>query len=108
MHVKISGYMKLKVIRDIFGITHKYLIDGVYSYGVDSLGKDFSFVAEEFDIFEENKRLIVFPRCASATGFVKSVENGAEELAEVELKITALLDEFGEFYGDGTLNWTLS
>ncbi|PHF56811.1 phage tail protein, partial [Bacillus thuringiensis] len=95
MNVKISGHMQLKVIRNIFGITNEGLIDGVYSYGIDSLGKDFAFVAEELDIFEENTRLIAFPNCTSATGFVKSVENGAEELAEVELEVTALSDEFG-------------
>ncbi|PFJ19026.1 phage tail protein [Bacillus cereus] len=101
MNIKISGHMKLKVIRDIFGIRNEGLIDGVYSYGIDSLGKDFAFVAEEFDTFEENTRLIAFPNCASATGFIKSVENGAEELAEVELEITALPDEFNEFYYEG-------
>lgn len=101
MNIKISGHMQLKVIREIFGITNKGLIDGVYSYGTNSLGKDFSFVAEEFDTFEENTRLIAFPNCSSATGFIKSVENGAEELAEVELEITALPDEFNEFYYEG-------
>ncbi|HHK5566188.1 TPA: phage tail protein [Bacillus thuringiensis] len=101
MNVKISGHMQLKVIRNIFGITNEGLIDGVYSYGIDSLGKDFAFVAEELDIFEENTRLIAFPNCTSATGFVKSVENGAEELAEVELEVTALSDEFGRFYYEG-------
>lgn len=99
--VKISGHMKLKVIRDIFGISNNGLITDVFAYGTNSIGKDFAFVAEENDIFESNKRLIAFPNCSAATGFVKSVENGAEELAEFELEITALPDQYGKFYYEG-------
>ncbi|WP_242320760.1 phage tail protein [Bacillus cereus group sp. BfR-BA-01354] len=101
MNVTISGHMKLKVLRDIFGITNNGLVDGVYAYGVESIGKDFSFVAQEDDIFEGNKRLIAFPNCTAATGYVKSVENGAEELAEFELEITALPDAYGRMYYEG-------
>lgn len=101
MNVKISGHMQLKVLRGIFGITNEGLIDGVYSYGINSVGKDFSFVAEEFDVFEDNNRLIAFPNCSAATGFVKSIENGADELAEFEAEITALPDAYGEFYYEG-------
>ncbi|HDX9587590.1 TPA: phage tail protein [Bacillus pseudomycoides] len=98
LNVKISGHMKLSVLREIFGIKNDGLIDNVYSYGIDSSGKDFVFVAEELDDFEEVSRLIAFPKCSSASGFVKSVENGAEELAETEIEITALPDEFGKLY----------
>lgn len=99
--VKISGHMQLKVLRNIFGITNDGLITDVFGYGVDSKGKDFAFVAEEYDAFEENTRLIAFPNCAAATGFVKSIENGADELAEFELEITALPDQYGKFYYEG-------
>lgn len=101
LNVTISGHMQLKVAREIFGLKNEGLIDGVYSYGIESLGKDFSFVAEEYDTFEDNDRLIAFPNCSSATGFVKNIENGAEELAPFELTITALPDAFGEFYYEG-------
>lgn len=99
--VTISGHMELKVAREIFGLKNDGLIDDVYSYGIESVGKDFAFVAEEYDTFEENTRLIAFPNCSSATGFVKNIENGAEELAEFELEITALPDSYGEFYYEG-------
>ncbi|MHB0803743.1 phage tail protein, partial [Bacillus thuringiensis] len=46
-------------------------------------------------------RLIAFPNCSAATGFVKSIENGADELAEFEVEITALPDAYGEFYYEG-------
>ncbi|PFR53910.1 phage tail protein, partial [Bacillus cereus] len=88
----------LKVLRDIFGITNKNLKEGVFSYGVDSIGKDFAFVAEEVDTFEDVSRYIAFPNCTSATGFIKSITNGEEELAETELEITCLADEFDQFY----------
>lgn len=98
MNITISAHLKLKVLRDIFGMTNKDLKEGVFSYGTDSIGKDFTFVAEEVDDFEEAVRLIAFPNCTSATGFIKSVENGAEEIAETELEITALADEYKQFY----------
>ncbi|MGR5901145.1 phage tail protein [Bacillus cereus] len=99
--VKISGHMELKAARKMFGLKNEGLIDGVYSYGVESVGEDFSFVAEEYDTFEDNNRLIAFPNCSAATGFVKSIENGADELAEFEVEITALPDTYGEFYYEG-------
>ena len=99
--VKISGHMELKVARKIFGLKNEGLIDNVYSYGIESVGEDFSFVAEEYDTFEDNNRLIAFPNCSAATGFVKSIENGADELAEFEVEITALPDAYGEFYYEG-------
>lgn len=99
--VKISGHMDLKVARKIFGLKNEGLINDVYSYGMKSVGEDFSFVAEEYDTFEDNNRLIAFPNCSAATGFVKSIENGADELAEFEVEITALPDAYGEFYYEG-------
>ncbi|MBR9689171.1 phage tail protein [Bacillus cereus] len=99
--VKISGHMELKAARKMFGLKNEGLIDDVYSYGIESVGEDFSFVAEEYDTFEDNNRLIAFPNCSAATGFVKSIENGADELAEFEVEITALPDAYGEFYYEG-------
>ncbi|BAR81509.1 major tail protein b [Bacillus thuringiensis serovar tolworthi] len=98
VNVKVSAHLQVKVLREIFGITNKNLKEGVFSYGVDSLGKDFTFVAREVDIFDEVSRLIAFPNCTSASGFIKSVESGAEEVAETELEITCLPDEFNQFY----------
>ncbi|MGR5964225.1 hypothetical protein ACT7DB_07755 [Bacillus cereus] len=94
----MSAHLQVKVLREIFGITNKNLKEGVFSYGVDSLGKDFTFVAREVDIFDEVSRLIAFPNCTSASGFIKSVESGAGEVAETELEITCLPDEFNQFY----------
>ncbi|MDA2567523.1 phage tail protein, partial [Bacillus cereus] len=98
MNVTISAHLQLKVLREIFGVTNKNLKEGVFSYGVDSIGKDFTFVAEEVDTFEDVSRYIAFPNCASATGFIKSIASGEEEVAETELEITCLVDEFGRFY----------
>lgn len=101
MTITLSGHMQLSALRKMFGISNEGLITDVYAYGVDSVGDDFAFVAEEYDTFEDNTRLIAFPNCSSATGFVKSTENGAEELAEFEAEITALPDAYGKFYYEG-------
>ncbi|MDA2567515.1 phage tail protein, partial [Bacillus cereus] len=98
LNVTISAHIKVKVLRAIFGITNEGLKEGVYSYGINSIGKDFTLVTEEVDDFDGISRLIALPNCASATGFAKSVTSGEEEVAETELEITCLADEFGRFY----------
>ncbi|MEN3133080.1 phage tail protein [Bacillus albus] len=98
MNVTINAHLQVKVLREIFGITNKNLKDGVFSYGTDSIGKDFTFVAEEVDDFEAVSRYIAFPNCSSATGFIKSLKSGEEEVAETELTITCLADAFNQFY----------
>ncbi|MEW4235995.1 phage tail protein [Bacillus thuringiensis] len=98
MNLKISVHLQLKVLREIFGITNQQLKEGVFSYGVDSIGKDFTFVAREVDLFDDVSRYIAFPNCSSATGFITSVTSGEEEVAETELEITCLPDVYGQFY----------
>jgi len=98
VNLTINAHLQVKVLREIFGITNQNLKEGVFSYGTDSIGKDFTFVAEEVDIFEDVSRLIAFPNCTSASGFIKSIENGVEEVALTELTIACLPDEFNQFY----------
>ena len=50
------------------------------------------------DEFEDVTKLIAFPNCISATGFKFTVTNGADQVAEMELNLTAYPDEYSQLY----------
>lgn len=50
------------------------------------------------DEFEDHTKLVAFPKCVSATGFTFTIENGADEVALMELTLTAYPDDFKQFY----------
>lgn len=97
----ISAHIKVDVIRSVFGISNNNLKPGVYGYSINARGKEFVYTADVIDEFEEVTKLIAFPRCVSATGFTFSIENGATEVAEMELTLTAYKDEKGFLYYEG-------
>ena len=49
------------------------------------------------DIEDEDgaERLKAYPNCVMNTGVTRKIENGAEEVAELELEISAMPDEYG-------------
>ena len=84
------------VARKITGLRNEDLKPGVYAYGTKSKGAEFIFTGDVIDDFEEVTKLIAFPKCSSATGFKISIDNGADEVANIEFELTALPDEAGE------------
>lgn len=84
------------VAREVYGLSNDDLKPGVYSYGTDSKGAEFIFTGDVLDDFEEVTKLIAFPKCTTATGFQISVDNGADEVANIEFELTALPDEHGK------------
>jgi hypothetical protein len=98
MDLNVSAHVKLQVVRDIFGIKSEDLKPGVYSYGTDSKGKRFTFTADIVDEFEDETKLIAFPNCTTATGFTFTIENGTDEVAEMEVTLSAYPDDFKQIY----------
>nr|WP_259545004.1 phage tail protein [Heyndrickxia oleronia] len=98
MTLKITGHVKVAPLRKIFGLSNEGLKAGVYSYGSDSKSKDFSLSADVIDVFDETTKLIAFPNCTSSTGLTISIENGADEVAEMELEFTAMVDNYRKCY----------
>lgn len=99
MTVTITAHVPVAVYRDFYGLKQNTLIKpGIYSYGPSSTGKDFSLAAEVVDDFEENSKLLGFLICTSNTGLTFTIENGADEVAALELETKILVDEFGEYY----------
>lgn len=92
MELTISAHVPIAVYRKLYGITNKDLKPGVYSYSIDAKGEEFIYTADVIDEFEDVTKLIAFPRCISSTGLQFSIENGASEVAEMELTITVYKD----------------
>ena len=71
------------------------LAEGVYSYGQQSIHKPFCLTCEVFDE-DGNKKLKAYPNCVITTGIARKIENGAEEVAEMEITITVMPDDNGQ------------
>lgn len=99
MTVTITAHVPVDVYRRFNGLKQDERIKpGIYSYGPDSVGEDFALAAEIVDDFEENSKLVGMLQCASNTGLTFSIENGADEVAALELETKVMQDEFGKFY----------
>ena len=91
MHCKHSELVKMR------GMELDTLKEGVYAYGRNSAHKEFCLTAEVYDE-DDVKKLIAFPRVIATNGIVSSIENGAEEVAQVEIQLTVQPDDFGNGY----------
>ncbi|EOS9373537.1 phage tail protein [Listeria innocua] len=104
MSLTLNGHVKVPVLQDIFGLSNEGLKAGVYSYGADSLSKPFVLTADVLDEFEAQTKLIAFSNCVAATGLKITVENGADEVAEVELEFTAMIDDNRKCYYEAIIS----
>ena len=98
MTFTVEAHIPVAVIRDIFGLKNKNLKPGVYSYGTDSASTPFVFTADVVDEFEDITKLIAFANCTSNTGFQFTIENGEDEVAQMEVEIIALPDDNSQIY----------
>ncbi|MFC0525776.1 phage tail protein [Pontibacillus salicampi] len=97
MNLTLSAHVKQSVLRGIFGLSNQGMKPGIYKYSEDADAKDFILTADVIDEFEDVTKLIAFGNCTSATGLKFTVENGADELALMELEFTAYTDDKGNF-----------
>lgn len=88
LHLPWSWYIK------IFGMTDAALKDGVYAYGEDSVHGDFA-LTELVEDEDGNEKFKTYPCCTVETGKATKITNGAEEVAEVELEVSYMPDEYG-------------
>ena len=91
---KITCHMPWAIYTDIFGMDVDGLIDGVKAYGTNSVHKEFS---STMHITDEDgvEKFKAYPNCVIETGLVRKIENGAEEVAEIELEVATMPDEYG-------------
>ncbi len=90
----ISMHMPKEIYDAVYGMNLDTLINGVKAYGQNSIHKSFSIVQDIFDEDGEEK-FKAYPNCIMMSGVARTIENGAEEVAEIEIEVTVNPDEFG-------------
>lgn len=91
---KVTAHIPWAIYTEFYGMTLDTLIEGVKAYGENSVHGEFSSVAHVKD--EDGvEKLKAYPNCVIETGVVRKIENGAEEVAELELEVSVMPDEHG-------------
>ena len=88
----LSLHMRYDLYVKAFGMEDAELKEGVVAYGRNSRHKEFTFVAKVKDE-DGNEKLVAYPKCIMASAPKCSIENGAEEVSEIEVEISIFPDE---------------
>lgn len=92
--LSVSMHCPWEIYNQFYGMTLDTLIDGVKAYGQNSIHEAFSIVQHVFD--EDGVEMFkAYPNCILESGKKAKTENGAEEVAEIELEISIMPDEHG-------------
>ena len=93
--LKESLHVPRDVYNDIYDMTRDNLAKGVYAYGENSRHKEFALTQKVLD--EDGiVKFKAYPRCLITSGPSRKIENGAEEVAELDMTIDLMPDENGE------------
>lgn len=93
--ITISAHIPYDIYCAMFDMDGRSdLVDGVQGYGSNNFHKEFSIVADVYDE-DDNELLLAYPRCIIQTGPNTNIENGAEEVAEIEVEVSVMPDDYG-------------
>jgi len=89
----ISLHMPYALYQKIYGMLTDGLVEGVSAYGKNSIHKQFTYTGVVKD--EDGVELLVaYPCCVATSGPKASIENGSEEVAEMEIEVGLMPDEY--------------
>ena len=92
--LSLSLHMPYAIYTQAYGMDLDSLIDGVKAYGQNSVHEGFAITQHVFD--EDGVEMFkAYPNCIIESGKTAKTENGAEEVAEIELEISLMPDEHG-------------
>ena len=91
----ISAHVPYDIYNMVYDMCERAdLIEGVSGYGTGNVHKEFAMTERVFD--EDGvEKLKAYPRCIMLSGPTRSIENGAEEVAELEMEVSLMPDENG-------------
>ena len=92
--VKLSLHMPYDLFASMYGMKLDSLKDGVLAYGENSSHKPFCLTEKVLDE-DDNVKYKAYPNAQIKEGFSRKVENGADEVAEIELTIAVMPDDYG-------------
>ena len=91
---KITAHIPYDVFNNFYGMTLDTLISGVKAYGQNSRHKVFCTTMHVVD--EDGvEKYKAYPNCIVETGITRKIENGAEEVAEIEMEVNVMPDDYG-------------
>lgn len=90
----ISAHVPHEIFKTAFGMALDTLKEGVTAYGSNSRHKEFTLTLHVVDE-DGAEKYKAYPKCIFAARPTISTENGAEEVAEVEMTVTIAPDEHG-------------
>lgn len=94
----ISVHMPLAMARLVFGLSNDGLKSGVYGLSDKSSVPNMCLTSKAVDLFTDEEKYICIPNLAITSGFAKTIDNTAEEIAEVTLEFNGYKDDNKEFY----------
>lgn len=92
--VKYSMHIPWDIYVNLFGMEDETVKEGIKTYGINTTHKKFCMTVQVFDE-DDNEKLKAYPVCVVETGKATKTENGAEEVAEMELEVAISPDDFG-------------
>ena len=93
--ITLSMHIKLALYRKINAMTNTGLQPGVYAFDNTEAMPEFSLAARVKDE-DDNIMYLGYPRCKVEEINNLSIENGAEEVAEVEMKVSYMPDDYNK------------
>lgn len=92
--LSFSLHMPWEIYTQAYGMKLASLIEGVVAYGQNSIHEGFAITQHIYD--EDGiEKLKAYPNCILESGVSRKIENGAEEVAEIELEVSVMPDEYG-------------
>lgn len=92
--LKITAHIPWAIYTEFYGMTLTTLLEGVKAYGRNSKHTPFSVTMHVTDE-DGNEKYKAYPNCVIESGITRKVENGAEEVAELEIEASVLPDTYG-------------
>lgn len=84
--LKLTAHMPYDLYILLHGMDADDLAEGVHAYGRDSRHPEAVVTGDVYDE-DDVEKFKAWPSCVVSTGPARSIENGAEEVAETELEI---------------------
>lgn len=94
--LKLTCHMPAACYYALHDMERDDLADGVYAYGMENMHPEVMITGLVLDE-DMKEKLVAWPKCVASTGPKRTVENGAEEVAEIELEMSYAAD--GNGYG---------
>lgn len=92
--IKITAHIPWAIYTEFYGMSLDTLIEGVKAYGKNSVHKGFGAVMHIKDEDGEEKYK-AYPNCVMESGVVRKIDNGAEEVAQLDIEASVMPDEYG-------------